>query len=393
MSNFQDSRFFGFSGRTLAVTFVIIAVVVGLFFIPETIKFALNSKRSGGTKVAAKAVVDRRGDSDRAGLAPEALQAISSSVSSSSGAKTAAPAPKRTTESDEVDRPGLFSGWNFRVKAGESGGSAVQMPSNLSIDRIGSKDFLNLVKRSRGDVKKFLSKFAPKNAELEDITTTFLDQLELASRDSARGLPVNELMEGLLELHVSTIKALSHAGADRGVVMEWLKIPIVAFVDDKVGLDGIDKVRSYFAPRMTLSTVSVRQKRTSGWGVDGRSPASLSAEIMVSGSDVDRIVIYNNGRQVAQSAGARSVKDEGRKVRMRGDAAGVWTVVAYDKFGAKPYWKSYSFYPRVNRFPQGRNGEYVIAFAPQSAPRSLDRFFVVGSSRLRQSADPMISVF
>jgi hypothetical protein len=393
MSNFQDSRFLGFSGRTLVVTFVIVAVVVGLFFIPETIKFALNSKRSGGAKVASKAVVERRSDPDRAGLSPEALQAISSSVSSSNVAKTSAPAPKRSSESDDGDRPGLFSGWNFRVKAGEPGGSGVQMPSNLSIEKIGSKDFLGLVKRSRGDVKRFLTKNAPKNAELEDITSTFLDQLELASRDSARGMSTNELTDGLVELHVSTIKALAHAGADRGVVMEWLKLPIVAFVDDKVGLHGMEKVRSYFAPPMTLSTVSVRQKRSGGWGADGRSPVTLSAEITVNGSDVDRIVVFNNGRQVAQSAGARSVKEGGKKVRMRGDAAGVWTIVAYDKFGAKPFWKSYSFYPRVNRFPQSRNGEYVIAFAPQSAPRSLDRFFVVGSSRLRQSSDSMISVF
>jgi hypothetical protein len=71
----------------------------------------------------------------------------------------------------------------------------------------------------------------------------------------------------------------------------------------------------------------------------------------------------------------------------------VWTFVAYDRFGARPYWKSYSFYPKVRRFRQGRSGEYVIAFKPNSAPNSLDRFFLVGSSALRQSGDSMISTF
>ena len=83
MGNFQDSRFFGFSGRTLWVTVVIVAVVVGLFFIPETIKFALYSKKlptvsrslSESKKLPAKV------ETDRAAISPEALKAISSSVS------------------------------------------------------------------------------------------------------------------------------------------------------------------------------------------------------------------------------------------------------------------------------------------------------------------------
>ena len=104
-------------------------------------------------------------------------------------------------------------------------------------------------------------------------------------------------------------------------------------------------------------------------------------------------MVYANGRKIAEVSGPRNPGDTNRMVRAGGDAHGVSTFVAYDRFGAKPFWKSYSFYPRVRRFRQNRSGEYMIAFKPISAPNSLDRFFLVGSSVLRQSGDSMISTF
>jgi hypothetical protein len=395
MGNFQDSRFFGFSGRTIWVTVVIIAVVVGLFFIPETIKFALYSKKLPTTSrsLTDSKKLPAKAETDRAALSPEALKAINSSVSGTPAPAKAVPA-KKATDTDEGDRPGLFTGWNFRVKAGEAGGGGVQFPSGLSLEKIGTKDFQALVKRSRSDVQRFVSKNAPKNKQVDEISSTFLDQLDLASRDSAKGLSSNALLEGLLDLHISTIKALAHSGADRGVIIEWLKLPIVSFIDDKVGLDGLDKVKGYFAPRMILSTAKVRQRRSNGWGADGRSPATLQAEITVRGTDVEKIELFNNGKKISETGGARVGSDGLKAVRMRGDANGVWTIVAYDKFGARPYWKSYAFYPKARRFRQEYNGEYLIGFSKNSAPNSLDRFFMVGSSKLRQhSSDSTISMF
>ena len=396
MGNFQDSRFFGFSGRTIWVTVVIVAVVVGLFFIPETIKFALYSKKlpTLSRSLSESKKLPTKVEMERAALSPEALKAISSSVSATPAPAKAVVA-KKATDGDDGDRPGLFSGWNFRVKASEAGGGGgAQVPSGLSLEKIGTKEFQSLVKRSRPEVQRFVGKYAPKNSQVEDISSTFLDQLDLASRDSAKGLSSNALVEGLLDLHISTIKALAHSGADRGVIIEWMKIPIVSFVDEKVGLDGIDKVKGYFVPRMVLNTAKVRQRLSNGWGPDGRSPATLQAEVMVRGTDVEKVIIFNNGKKISESNGARVGSDGIKAVRMRGDANGVWTIVAYDKFGARPYWTRYAFYPKVRRFRQQPNGEYLIGFSQNSAPNSLDRFFMVGSSKLRQySSDPMISMF
>jgi hypothetical protein len=87
------------------------------------------------------------------------------------------------------------------------------------------------------------------------------------------------------------------------------------------------------------------------------------------------------------------VLGEPRSVRVTGDASGVLTVVAYDSFGARPYSKSYSFYPKVSVFRQERDGSFQIGFLPGSARNSLDRFFLVGASSRRRPSDSTISTF
>jgi hypothetical protein len=398
MAHFQESRFLGLSGRTLVVTLVIGVAVVGLFFIPETIKFALNSSGKAAEK---RASVDTRArkeakekeavSADRGALSPDALKAISSTVGATP--TPSRPAQVSRNEASETERPGLFAGWNFKVKAGEPNGTAVQVPASMSLDKIGGKDFQNVLKQSQGDVKSFIRKRLSKNAEAESVVLTFMDQMDLAARESAKGMSGKELLSGLQDLHISTIQALSRSGLDRGIILEWLKIPLVAFVDDRVGLHAQEKVRDYFVPRLSLRSVSVRQRRTQGWGMDGRSPATLRVELGFKGTDVEKVMVYANGRKITEAQGPRNADDINRAVRVGGDAHGVWTFVAYDRFGARPFWKSYSFYPRVRRFRQNRNGEYMIGFKPNSAPNSLDRFFLVGSSVLRQSGDSMISTF
>lgn len=396
MAHFQDSRFLGLSGRTVVVTLVISVMVGGLFFLPEMIKFALNSSpgKSGEKRasVESRSRREAKEDTDRGALSPDALKAISSSVG-------ATPTPARPAQqaarkdSDDGERQGLFSGWDFKVKAGEPSGPSVKVPASMSLDKLGSKEFQALLKQSQADVKQFIKKRLSKNMEAESVVLTFMDQMDLAARESAKGMPDKELLAGLQDLHVSTIQSLSRAGLDRGVILEWLRLPIVAFVDDRVGLHAQEKVRDYFVPRLTLRSVNVRQRPTDGWGMDGRSPATLRVELGFQGTDIEKIVVFANGRKISEMAGPRNPGDDHRGLRVGGDAHGVWTFVAYDRFGGRPFWKSYSFYPRVRRFRQGRNGEYIIAFKPDSAPNSLDRFFLVGSSRLRQNSDSMISTF
>jgi hypothetical protein len=111
------------------------------------------------------------------------------------------------------------------------------------------------------------------------------------------------------------------------------------------------------------------------------------------GSDIDRIVVFANGKQVRSVKFGKMGKDEVRTMRFNGDAYGVWSFVAYDKYGARPFTKSYSFYPRVRTFRRAPNGSYLIGFLPGSARNSLDRFFYVGGSSRAKNPDAVVSKF
>lgn len=400
MTHFQDSRFLGLSGRAILVTFVLILLVVGLFFIPETVKYVLNSGRTGdGKKVAAREAksiqkVGQDDGSERGALSSDVLKAISASVESKPTPARSANAPAGRKEDFELgEKRGLFSGWNIRVKARGNGTTSTEILSDMGLDKFGTKEFIGLMKDNKKLVDTFMKKKLSSNTAAQEVVLFFNDQIQLAAAEKAKGMPTQDLLAGLQELHVSTIQALSQAGVDRGVILDWLKLPIVEFVDTRAGVNATQKVRDYFYPRLTLRSLSVRQRRMGGWGGDGRSPATLTAELAFKGSDIERVVVFLNGRKVSQSRGGSGAKNDDQIVKVRGDAQGVYTFVAYDRFGGQPYWKSYSFYPRVIGFPQNGKGEFMISFSPKSAPNSLDRFFLIGTSALRQQLDPMIGVF
>ena len=116
---------------------------------------------------------------------------------------------------------------------------------------------------------------------------------------------------------------------------------------------------------------------------------------MVRASDVESIGIIANGKLLRTVRLARANLNGERIVKVRGDATGIWSFIAYDKYGARPYSKNYAFYPRVQRFQQNLDGTYNIAFRPGSAKNSLDRFFLLGTSgsRTKVTSDPIISEF
>jgi hypothetical protein len=115
----------------------------------------------------------------------------------------------------------------------------------------------------------------------------------------------------------------------------------------------------------------------------------------VKGTDIDRIVVYANGKQVRDMRMAQASFSDVRTVTVGGDAYGVWSFVVYDKYGTRPYTKSYSFYPRVRAFSQAPDGTYQIAFMQGSARNSLDRYFFAGASSRPSmtSRDPFIARF
>jgi len=393
------------SPRAVLAGVIAVAVVVGLFFIPETVKFLFDAKpRQSKERLAGnsdkKVAKPATTEVDRAALAPDSLNQVRSEVAraKANGGSSNTKQTKKPSDGEDSNRgEGLFSGWNFRVKAGTQGSSeSAQVPQGLTFDRISSKDGIAFLKRGSSDLRRFVKMERVDKTEISDITDAFIAELESVGTLSAKGASADEIANRLRTAHVATLRALYRAGADRGFLMRWIELPVVKLIDDRGGVGAVRKLRAAFAPRISLSDVSVRQQRQArGWGADGRAPASVRLDLAVKGTDIDRIVVYVNGKQVRDMRMAQGGVSDVRTVSVAGDAYGVWSFVVYDKYGTRPYTKSYSFYPRIRAFSQAPDGTYQIGFMQGSPRNSLDRYFFAGASSRPSmtSRDPFIARF
>jgi hypothetical protein len=218
-------------------------------------------------------------------------------------------------------------------------------------------------------------------------------ELDAIIAGAAKGASAEEVGSRLKQGYVAAFRGIREARGDRGVLLRWLELPVVDFIDQQSGMRVQHKLQSAFSPGMVLSDLSIRQRGGQSWQSGGAATLSYRAEFVVSGSDVERVVIYSNGRVLRSMRMPKGRASEPRPIRIQGEAQGVITVVAHDAYGARPFSKSYAFYPRVRVFEQNERGEYQIGFRPGSARNSLDKFFLVGGSGRPTVRDPVISKF
>jgi hypothetical protein len=406
MTQFQDSGLFGLSGRTIWITLAMTGVVVGFFFIPGFIKSKVSNRpakpKAQQTQVAATS--ERSVASVRSSLSPSALKGISEGLKGSAQS-SAVPAPTAAAKSqnglkkgDAADskNEGLLSGWDFKVKAGGGGSSGTAIPAGLSIDRLSSKEAQKFFNRSRGHLARFGKRNFPNGTRGDEAVSGFVSLVDVVGKGVVRGSQDERDLPGTLrDQHVTTLKSMAAAGADRGVLLDWLSLPVVSFVDDSTEVEARDKLLSVFTPRVVLRSVSIRQKRASYTGYPEKPQAMLRAEVAVRGSDIQSVSILSGGRTVREVRPPRPDAAGYRVIKISGDATGVWSFVVNDKYGGSSYRKSYAFYPRVYRFRQKKDGTFEVGFRPGSAPNSLDRYFYLSSAggSLPTSDGPGLSRF
>jgi len=397
MGNFQESRFLGLSPRAVLLTLAVAGVVVGLFFMPPALKYLFEGSGKSKSKTAATtAAPAKQSVEQKAALNTDKLQQVQSSLGSSDQ-KPAAPgkAQQQTKKADNGDPQsgGFFSGWNFRVKArgaGESTSSPI--PAGLSMEKLATKEAQAFLRNGAAEIKRFIKRERIPVGPLADAMATYSAAiLELAG--GVKGVSNDEIVARLGGLHAETLRALSAAGADRGLLMSWLSIPVVAFIDSGTSVFALEKIRGLFAPRMTLAAALIQERAPADYALGQSALANASVQLVVHATDVEMVRVINDGQVVRDFKLGRPDMNGDRIVRVTGDATGVWSFIAFDKYGAQPYSKSYAFYPRVQNFPQNPQGVYEIEFAAGSARNSLDKFFFIGSSGSRRTSDPIISTF
>ncbi len=407
MANFGETRFLGLTPRAVGLTIVAGAIVVGLFFMPEGVKLIFDGKprtsrehTASTTQGPKQAAAPKQSDnSPRAALSREGLNAINADISSKrSGAETSRDiqrVSKRALDNEQVPAPskgGIFSGWDFSVKARPENGGRADAPTGLTFEKLVSREGASFLKQGRGAIPRFLKQEGLRGGPAEDAVQHLQSEINAIVAGDTKGAQSQEVANNLRSAHISALQGLRAAGADRGVMLRWLDLPVVSFIDTKGGVMAAQRFREAFAPGLTLKDLAVRQRRQNGFA-SNNIPAQFRAEFALTGSDVQKIVAYSNGKVVRSVKFSRTQSGEPRVFKINGDATGVWTVVVHDNFGARPYSKSYSFFPKARVFQQQRDGSFRIAFLPGSGRNSLDRFFLVGATARQRPSDSIISTF
>jgi hypothetical protein len=403
MANFQESRFLGISPRTLGLGIVAVGVVVGLFFIPETVKFLFDAKpRASRERVALSrqpVQKQRAADDAKAALAPDSLSELNSRMQRVDGSRE--PSERGTGTGGKLTRKvgdsgeGIFSGLNFQVKANHGGASSIDVPSTLSFDRLLSKEGASFFKRGRAAIKPFLRREGLDGTVAEEAVAPLLADIDLVASATAKNTSVSteDLGARLRQNHARALRGLRSAGADRGTLMRWLELPVIQFIDQRGDVMAARRIRSRFVPAVQLTDLRVRDQYGASRGGASGSTEQFKATFRVYGTDVEQLAVYTNGRLLKSVKLPNASGKRDRTVALAGDARGVVTVIAYDAYGARPFAKNYAFSPRVRVFRRDQNGVYQIGFLPGSAQDSLDRFFYVGGTKSAATTDPMIAQF
>jgi hypothetical protein len=407
MGNFEETKFLGLTPRTIGLGVVAVGVVIGLFFIPETVKLLFDPKpKASSEKVVVASKVEPqkprqvKNEEPKAAVAPDALNALNSNLrrgpkDKSASDKQVVSGKTARVKGDVEDKgdKGLFSGWNFQVKANPNSGDTTQIPSVLSFDSIMTKEGATFFKRGRPLITRFVQREGFSGTPAQDAVQPLLTEVDGVISGASKSVPAEELSMRFRTAHLEAIKGLRAAGADRGVLLRWLELPVVRFVDERSEVRAARLIWNKFSPRVQLAGLSIQEGRQGSLVGGVRPNSSYRAEFEVHGSDVDRLMVYSNGRLVRTIRIPQSRASGPRPVRIQGNAYESLMVVAQDAFGARPFAKNYAFYPRVQVFRQSLNGTYEIGFLPGSARNSLDRFFFVGGTGRAQNRDPLISTF
>ncbi len=405
MANFGDTRFFGLTPRAVGLTVVAGAIVVGLFFMPEGFKLLFDGKPRASREQSAANEGTRQAtttkqipSSSRAALSREGLSSLNSEVSAkraySESAQDVQKVSKRGRDSEESNassKGGIFAGWDFSVKARPESGGRAEVPSALSFEKLVSREGVSFFKQGRPAIPRFFKQEGLLGGPAEEAIQPLQNEMN-AIISGENKTSSQDVANRLRAAHISAIQGLQAAGADRGVLLRWLEIPVVKFIDSKGDVRATQRFRQAFVPGLILKDLSVRQRRQRGLA-SGTVPTQFRAEFAVTGSDVQKIVAYSNGKVVRSVKFARARSGESQIFKVNGDATGVWTVVVHDSFGAHPYSKSYSFLPKAQVFQQQRDGSFRIAFLPGSGRNSLDRFFLVGVTARQRPSNSVISTF
>lgn len=363
----------GMRWNNLLVICFLLAVVVGLFLIPE---FAGWSSRDSQTQSSLDPrsedeldILERRADEPPVkGALDKLVQMINAGSTLDGGSGNAAEvvAPKQEEGPQQRAQRDLSQ----LLSRGEAL-SWKDLHSSAAVQsmRTAQRQVLGLAKRLGTDYPE--SRFALFN---------YSGGLSRVMQANEKTMSAAEAVLYIDQLDKAVTEAMLRERVERGDFLIWSEVSLGPLASGSAAASLKKKWAPAFRPVIALSEIRVIQPAGNYGRWNSKGKAYVSGRGYVSGKDVRRLVLWSSdGRE--RRLGLLRADGLGRRAFRfpRGDARLLYALVASDKSGAE-FRKYYEFYNRSRVFVWNRkNGHFMLPFAEYD-PR-LDMYFRVQSGQ------------
>jgi hypothetical protein len=368
----RSIRASGFNFKGVLFTGLALALIVGLFFIPEIIELQKSSTSSAKSSSSMKTL------STAAVSAPkEARESQLSKIANliDSGYLERISSPKLAENAKLAE---LNTETQTKAQKAESGKAAVA-ESGLTWKMLRSRESREALKRSHKECSAIIKSLSSNQSRSRLALLNFSNALvQIIEGNNEKTVTALETLKALEGLHATVVREMLRDVVGRTAYRRFMTLdfgPVVSGWSLRLSGQLVP-----FNPQLTLSMVSLSQKSVGRQSGGYASPLMTSFEGFVIGDDVQRIELVTGGIRLDDLEIRKSDQNGIRRFKSKKfELKGRVLFKVFDNKG-RVFEKLYSFYPRARIF-ENRKGRFVIPKAASEFDSRLDRFFTVGVSK------------
>lgn len=380
----------GFNPRSLVLTVLVVAIIGGLFFIPEIIEFQ-GGLRGRKKQVAKTPVVEERA-TERVETEPVSAteEIIVPPVPGKSrglvdrflayfqGERGTSPAALRRAQ-ERAERRYAVNDARLAIPMAE------EAPAHqFSWKTIKTADSIASLKLAQKDSLNLARSFAGRYPETSQAIYAFASGIKfLLGGTAERSMSAHQAATFIQRLYQDVNNTLLRENATSGDYNIWTRITLgPAFSQNRMAQQQGD-TQMPFNPQLRVVAVRVAQQGNKRRQFVENSATELALVAVVRGNDVKKVEIYRDDVRLKDRIPKTMDRSGYRYIFLTSpEARGVYTFRAVDYRG-QTYTKSYNFYSVARRFPWAprRGGRFIVPVGDYD-PR-LDRIYLAHAAERR----------
>lgn len=386
------------STKGIVYSAFLLLLVVSLFFIPEIVRFQESIGKSKRTvpsvaQTSSVNIEDLIPSKNSISNLDKILNAVTGTGRKESKARDGLTiqAPEVQPESNTTPTDastGSLKDIQDKVMLEKTFGGA----QAVTWEQLNSGPVKKAFRSAQTNATKILKGLSGRQSAVRFALINYVNGLGWITRGERKLMSAEEAMAYIEQLDINVTQAMLTSETDAADFEAWKRVSFGPLtLNSRAAAFKVGNSIA-FNPRMTLSAVEIQKTpdyviKKNGAVVAKRSHSSIRLSGFVLGKDIKKIVVYRNGRRVADLRVSKRGTDEGiRTFKWRYRAAdGLFTMRAYSAEG-EMYEKNYVFLTKVyRRFRQDSDGYYMLPFGDEDSDvvsvrnldSRLDRFFRV----------------